>query len=199
MNLLQIRYDWFRDCITRLLFSNRPLLTPAIRYAYPPLPCPRRRVPYILASGAAMERDVLRVKRLRAGARLPERATEGSSGFDLYACVDGQDGIVLSRQPQRVGTGIAIEFPRGFDVQVRPRSGLAAKGIGVMFGTIDSDYRGEVLVTMYVFGDLEEYRIGNGDRIAQLVVTRLGDLDVVEAEALTETARGDGGHGSTGQ
>jgi dUTP pyrophosphatase len=146
-----------------------------------------------------MERNVLKVKRLRPGARLPERATEGSSGFDLYACTDGQAHLVLSRRPQRVGTGIAIEFPRGFDVQVRPRSGLAAKGVGVMFGTIDSDYRGEVLVTMYLFGDLEEYRIANGDRIAQLVVTRLGELDVVGAEELTDTTRGVGGHGSTGQ
>jgi dUTP pyrophosphatase len=146
-----------------------------------------------------METHVLKVKRLRPGARLPERATEGSSGFDLYACIDGGDHVVLSRRPLRVGTGIAIEFPRGFDVQVRPRSGLAAKGVGVTLGTIDSDYRGEVLVTMYLFGDIEEYRIANGDRIAQLVVTRLGDLDVVEVEELTETARGAGGHGSTGQ
>jgi dUTP pyrophosphatase len=146
-----------------------------------------------------MQTNVLKVKRLHPGARLPERATEGSSGYDLYACIDGQDGIVLSRRPQRVGTGIAIEFPCGFDVQVRPRSGLAAKGVGVMFGTIDSDYRGEVLVTMYLFGDLEEYRIANGDRIAQLVVTRLGELDIVEAEDLTATVRGGGGHGSTGQ
>jgi len=146
-----------------------------------------------------METSLLKVKRLRPGARLPERATEGSSGFDLYACIDGRDHVVLGRRPLRVGTGIAIEFPRGFDVQVRPRSGLAAKGVGVTLGTIDSDYRGEVLVTMYLFGDSEEYRIANGDRIAQLVVTRLGDMDVVEVEELTETARGAGGHGSTGQ
>lgn len=146
-----------------------------------------------------METSILKVKRLRPGARLPERATEGSSGLDLFACIDGQDHVLLRRRPVRVGTGIAIEFPRGFDVQVRPRSGLAAKGVGVTLGTIDSDYRGEVLVTMYLFGDLEEYRIGNGDRIAQLVVTRLGSLEVVEAEELTETARGVGGHGSTGQ
>jgi dUTP pyrophosphatase len=146
-----------------------------------------------------METSLLKVKRLRPGARLPERATEGSSGFDLYACVDGDDHVVLGRRPLRVGTGIAIEFPRGFDIQVRPRSGLAAKGVGVTLGTIDSDYRGEVLVTMYLFGDVEEYRIANGDRIAQLVVTRLGELDVVEVEELTETARGAGGHGSTGQ
>jgi len=146
-----------------------------------------------------MEMDILKVRRLRPGALLPRRATEGSSGLDLFACVDGQDHVVLGRQPVRVGTGIAIEFPRGFDVQVRPRSGLAAKGVGVTLGTIDSDYRGEVLVTMYLFGDIEEYRIGNGDRIAQLVVTRLGNLRVVEVEELTDTARGVGGHGSTGQ
>jgi len=146
-----------------------------------------------------MKTSLLKVKRLRPGARLPERATEGSSGFDLYACIDGRDHVVLAKRPVRVGTGIAIEFPRGFDVQVRPRSGLAAKGVGVTLGTIDSDYRGELLVTMYLFGDVEEYRIANGDRIAQLVATRLGEIDVVEVEELTETARGAGGHGSTGQ
>ncbi|MBE3109371.1 MAG: dUTP diphosphatase [Acidobacteria bacterium] len=146
-----------------------------------------------------MDTAILKVKRLRPGARLPERATEGSSGLDLFACIGGADHVQLGRKPVRVGTGIAIEFPRGFDVQVRPRSGLAARGVGVMLGTIDSDYRGEVLVTMHVFGDIEEYRIGNGDRIAQLVVTRLGNVDVVEAGELTETARGAGGHGSTGQ
>jgi dUTP pyrophosphatase len=146
-----------------------------------------------------MQDNVLKVKRLRPGARLPERATEGSSGLDLFACIDGSDRLLLARRPVRVGTGIAIEFPLGFDVQVRPRSGLAAKGVGVTLGTIDSDYRGEVLVTMYLFGDLEEYEIKNGDRIAQLLVTRLGDLGLVEAKELTETTRGAGGHGSTGQ
>ncbi len=145
-----------------------------------------------------MDGEVLRVRRLRPGAQLPSRATEGASGFDLFACVDGE-GLVIGRQPVRVGTGIAIEFPPRYDVQVRPRSGLAARGVGVMLGTIDSDYRGEVLVTMYVFGDRESHQVRSGDRIAQLVVTRLGELPVVEAQELTETARGTGGHGSTGQ
>lgn len=143
--------------------------------------------------------DALKVKRLRPNARLPERATDGSSGLDLFACIEGADHVVLDRRPVRVGTGIAIEFPRGFDVQVRPRSGLALKGVGVTLGTIDSDYRGEVLVTMHLFGDAEEYRINNGDRIAQLVVTRLGELPVTEVGELSDTARGSGGHGSTGQ
>jgi dUTP pyrophosphatase len=130
--------------------------------------------------------DVLKVKRLRPGARLPERATEGSSGLDLFACIE---------EP---GSGVAIELPRGFDVQVRPRSGLSTKGVGVAFGTIDSDYRGEVLVTMYLFGDREEYRVNHGDRIAQLVIVRLADLPLTEVSELSVTARGSGGHGSTG-
>ena len=142
--------------------------------------------------------DVLKVKRLRPGARLPERATEGSSGLDLIACIEEPGYIVLGRQPVRVGTGIAIELPRGFDVQVRPRSGLSTKGVGVAFGTIDSDYRGEVLVTMHLFGALGSYAIRHGDRIAQLVIGRWADLLVVEVEALSETERGPAGHGSTG-
>ena len=142
--------------------------------------------------------DVLKVKRLRPGARLPERATEGSSGLDLFACIEEPGYIVFGRQPVRVGTGIAIELPRGFDVQVRPRSGLSTKGVGVTLGTIDSDYRGEVLVTMYLFGDREEYRVNHGDRIAQLVIVRLADLPLTEVSELSVTARGSGGHGSTG-
>jgi len=142
--------------------------------------------------------DVLKAKRLRPGARLPERATEGSSGLDLFACIEEPGHVVLGRQPVRVGTGIAIESPRGFDVQVRPRSGLSAKGVGVTLGTIDSDYRGEVLVTMYLFGEHEEYRVNHGDRIAQLVIGRLADLPLTEVSDLSATARGSGGHGSTG-
>lgn len=159
--------------------------------------------PHILLSETQSERtmqgqDLLKVKRLRPHARLPERATAGSSGFDLYACIDEPGYVIVGRHPVRVGTGIAIEFPPGFDVQVRPRSGLSAKGVGVTFGTIDSDYRGEVLVTMYAYGETDEYRISHGDRIAQLVVTRLAELPLEEVSELTATIRGDGGHGSTG-
>ncbi len=84
---------------------------------------------------------------------------------------------------------------------MRPRSGLALRhGISLPNapGTIDSDYRGEVLVTMYLFGALDSYTIRHGDRIAQLVIGRWADLPVVEVEALSETGRGPGGHGSTG-
>ncbi len=140
----------------------------------------------------------LRVQRLHPQARVPERATGGSSGLDLYACLWDGD-IVLGPDPVRVPTGVAIEFPHGYDAQVRPRSGLSLKGVGVSFGTIDSDYRGEVLVTMWVFGSRREYRLSHGDRIAQLVIARLADLPVEEVAELSPSTRGGGGHGSTGR
>ena len=144
------------------------------------------------------EGHVLRVQLLRPGARLPQRATPGATGLDLFACIEAPDGIKLGRDPVRVPTGIAIEVPPGYDAQVRPRSGLSAQGVGVTFGTIDSDYRGEVLVTMHLFGSQESYTVRHGDRIAQLVISRLADLPVVEAQGLSPTERGQGGHGSTG-
>jgi len=139
----------------------------------------------------------LKVQRLHPDARLPARATPGASGLDLYACLpDGE--VLLGPDPVRVPAGIAIEFPAGYDAQVRPRSGLSLQGVGVAFGTIDSDYRGEVLVTMWAFGSLKEHRVRHGDRIAQLVVARLAELPVVEVAALAPTERGASGHGSTG-
>jgi dUTP pyrophosphatase len=140
----------------------------------------------------------LKIKRLYPDARLPKRATPGSTGLDLFACITDQGTITLSTQPKLVPTGIAIEVPRGYDVQIRPRSGLSAKGVGVTFGTIDSDYRGEILVTMYLFDPNATFKIKHGDRIAQMVITRIADLPLVEVEELTPTERGSGGHGSTG-
>jgi dUTP pyrophosphatase len=140
---------------------------------------------------------ILRVKKLRASARMPERATPHATGLDLYACLDAP--VTLTRQPQRVPCGIAIEFPAGYDVQVRSRSGLSAKGIGVAFGTIDADYRGELLVTMWTFGADDAYEVRDGDRIAQLVVAQLAPVEIVEAAELAPSARADGGHGSTGR
>jgi dUTP pyrophosphatase len=142
------------------------------------------------------EPAVLRVQRLRPGARLPERATPGATGYDLYACPDGE--LVVGQEPALVPTGIAVEAPPGYDVQVRPRSGLSSKGVQVTFGTIDSDYRGEVLVTMYVLPHREPHVVRPGDRIAQLVIGRTAEVSIVEAEALSASERGSGGHGSTG-
>jgi dUTP pyrophosphatase len=98
-----------------------------------------------------------------------------------------------------VPTGLAVEVPDGHDVQVRPRSGLSLKGVGVAFGTVDADYRGELRVTMWTFGDLDEYVLHDGDRIAQLVITRLAPVRVVEVAELSATERGEAGHGSTGR
>ncbi len=142
------------------------------------------------------ETTILRVQRLRPDAHLPERATPSSTGYDLCACLDGD--LVVGQEPTLVPTGIAIEAPPGYDVQVRPRSGLSSKGVQVTFGTIDSDYRGEVLVTMYVLPYREPHTIRPGDRIAQLVVARTAEVVIEEAEALSASQRGAGGHGSTG-
>ena len=140
---------------------------------------------------------VLNVLRLHPDARLPAKATEGASGLDLCACLPDGD-LLLGPDPVRVPTGVAIEFPAGYDAQVRPRSGLSLQGVSVAFGTIDSDYRGEVLVTMWAFGSRAEHRVRHGDRIAQLVLAPLAELPVIEVEALTPSARGAAGHGSTG-
>ncbi len=96
-------------------------------------------------------------------------------------------------------TGIAIEVPAGLDVQVRPRSGLAKQGVLCTFGTVDADYRGELIVTMYAFAPGVTHVVHDGDRIAQMVIARLADVDFEEADTLSETARGSGGHGSTGR
>lgn len=141
---------------------------------------------------------LLKVKKLHPAAIIPKRGSRHASGYDLFACIDGDAPMTISRNPQKVRTGIAIEIPEGYDVQVRPRSGLSARGVGVTFGTIDSDYRGEIMVTMYVFGDAPSFQISHGDRIAQMVVSRLADVSIEEAEELSETDRGSGGHGSTG-
>jgi dUTP pyrophosphatase len=138
----------------------------------------------------------LRVRTLRPGARLPVRATPDATGLDLHACLDAP--LTLGPAPQMVPCGIAIEFPAGFDVQVRPRSGLSARGVGVAFGTIDADYRGELLVTMWTFGGAA-HEVHDGDRIAQLVVSAVVGARVVEVGELSPTSRGEAGHGSTGR
>ncbi len=144
------------------------------------------------------ERPLLRVKRLHPNARPPQRATPEATGFDLHACIEGGGSLEVGHEPVLVPTGIALETPTGWDVQVRPRSGLSAQGVMVTFGTIDSDYRGEVLVTMYVLPYRAPHTVRHGDRIAQLVVGRAVDVIVEESVDLSPTERGEGGHGSTG-
>jgi dUTP pyrophosphatase len=140
----------------------------------------------------------LKVLRLRPDAELPRRASTGASGLDLFACLPDGGPLHLSPDPTLVPTGIAIEIPPGYDAQVRPRSGLTARGVMVAFGTVDADYRGELLVTMYVYGSRGSFTVNHGDRIAQLVIARLAQIDVCEVDELSSTERGAGGHGSTG-
>jgi len=138
------------------------------------------------------------VKLLHPDAKLPVRGTEHASGLDLYACLP--DGPVeLSQHPTVIRTGIATEVPAGLDVQIRPRSGLSKRGVLCTLGTLDADYRGELLVLMYTLAPDIHYSVQHGDRIAQIVVSRLVDVSLVERGTLSETARGGGGHGSTGR
>lgn len=147
------------------------------------------------------ERATVRVLRLPAGRDLPlpARATAHSAGVDLRARLDGP----LRLEPGEralVPTGIAIALPGGYEAQVRPRSGLALKqGLTLLNspGTVDSDYRGEVGVVLVNLGR-EAVTIRRGDRIAQLIVQRLPDVDFVEADELPASQRGPGGFGHTG-
>ncbi len=140
---------------------------------------------------------LVRVKLLRDGARMPSRATQAASGLDIYACLDAP--VTLGQRPTMVPTGIVLEVPRGFDAQFRPRSGLARQGVLATFGTLDADYRGEVMITMYTVSPDIVHAVEPGDRIAQLVIGRLASVELTVVHELTETARGTGGHGSTGR
>lgn len=130
---------------------------------------------------------------------LPEYATEGSSGLDLRAAVEN-DVIISKGKASLVPTNLRVEIPHGYEIQVRPRSGLAAKhGIGVLNspGTIDSDYRGEVKVILFNFGE-EDFVIKRGDRIAQMVLSKVYLADLKLTDDLNASQRGEGGFGHTG-
>lgn len=142
--------------------------------------------------------ETIRVKLLREGAKLPFRASEAASGYDIHACFEGAP-ILVRQWPVVVPTGIALEVPLGLDAQLRPRSGLARQGVLSTFGTLDADYRGELMITLYTVAPDISYTVSSGDRIAQLVVARLAEVEFEETDELPETARGPGGHGSTGR
>jgi dUTP pyrophosphatase len=135
------------------------------------------------------------------GLPLPSYETPGSAGMDLRAAVPEDEPLVLKPGARLLApTGLAMAIPLGYEVQVRPRSGLAAKAAITCLntpGTIDSDYRGEVKVILINLG-AEDFVIRRGDRIAQMVVAPVAQADWVEVDDLDETARGAGGFGSTG-
>ena len=130
---------------------------------------------------------------------LPQYETEGSAGMDIRAYID-EPAVIEPGCRALVPTGLFMEIPPGYEVQIRARSGLAVKhGIGLTngVGTIDSDYRGEIKVSLINWGD-EPFSVNNGDSIAQMVVARYESAYLEQVEQLSETDRGDGGFGHTG-
>jgi dUTP pyrophosphatase len=140
---------------------------------------------------------ILKIKKLSDGAHLPAYAHPGDSGLDLFAA---EHVVIAPSESMLVKTGISIELPKGTEAQVRPRSGLALKHKVTVLnspGTIDEGYRGEVGVIMINHGRTE-FVIEPGSKIAQMVIQPVLNVQVVESEALSDTSRGTGGFGSTG-
>ena len=140
------------------------------------------------------------IKKLDPSVELPAYKTNGASGMDLMAFI--KEPINLKPHTSfLVPTGISVAFPNEFEIQIRPRSGLAAKNnISILNtpGTIDSDYRGEIKVILFNHGD-KDFLINNKDRIAQMILTPVIKMTLEEIKDLPETIRGEGGFGSTGK
>ena len=131
---------------------------------------------------------------------LPHYATPGSAGMDIRAAIK-DDVILVPGKVELIPTDISVEIPLGYEIQVRPRSGLAANhSIGILNspGTIDSDYRGEVKIILMNFGK-EDFKISKGDRIAQLIVSKVYIAKMVTVKDLNSSSRGVGGFGHTGK
>lgn len=144
----------------------------------------------------------IQIKKLQHGVDLPtpEYKSHGASGFDLMCAFE--DGIVMEPGQRRViPTGLAVAIPEGFELQVRPRSGLALKN-GIMVvnspGTVDSDYRGELMIILLNTDKFNSFIINRGDRIAQAVIAPVIRVEFEEVAELSNTLRGEGGFGSTG-
>ena len=141
----------------------------------------------------------IQIKKLSNSVSIPKYETSGSSGMDIAAHIENNI-IINPGEKALVSTGFSVAVPRGYEIQIRPRSGLAAKkNITVLNtpGTIDADYRGEVKVILINFGK-EKFVIENGDRIAQMVVCPVTQANLEEVKELTSTERGSDGFGSTG-
>tara|TARA_B100001063_G_scaffold108115_1_gene100818 strand:- start:577 stop:1014 length:438 start_codon:yes stop_codon:yes gene_type:complete len=140
------------------------------------------------------------IKKLDPAVKLPEYKTDGASGMDLVAFLKKSINV-KSKTSSLIPTGISVAFSKDYEIQIRPRSGLAAKNnISVLNapGTIDSDYRGEIKVIIYNHGNTD-FNINNGDRIAQMILTPVLKMQLEETNNLPETIRGSSGFGSTGK
>ena len=140
------------------------------------------------------------IKKLDPMVKLPSYKSEGASGMDLMAFI--KDKIkIRPKTSALIPTGLSVAFPKEYEIQIRPRSGLAAtSNISVLNtpGTIDSDYRGELKVIVYNHGN-EDFLINNGDRIAQMILAPVVKMELEEVNNLPESFRGKGGFGSTGK
>ena len=140
------------------------------------------------------------IKKLDPSVKLPEYKTSGASGMDLIAFLKNPVNI-KPKKSSLIPTGLSVAFSERYEIQIRPRSGLAAKkNISVLNtpGTIDSDYRGEIKVIIYNHGDAD-FVVNNGDRIAQMTLTPVIKIKLEETDKLPETVRGEDGFGSTGK
>ena len=140
------------------------------------------------------------VKKFDKNIKLPTYKTSGSSGMDLVAYIKNKITIDPGKTVM-IPTGIAVAIPKNYEIQIRPRSGLAAKkNISVLNtpGTIDSDYRGEIKIILFNHGD-KEFIINNKDRIAQMILTPVHKMILEEVDSLPDSVRGKGGFGSTGK
>ena len=140
------------------------------------------------------------IKKLNPSVKLPEYKTNGASGLDLTAFIEKPINV-KPKTSSLIPTGLSVAFSQHYEIQVRPRSGLAAKNSVTVLntpGTIDSDYRGEIKVLIYNHGNTD-FNINNGDRIAQMVLSPIIKIEFEETNDLPETIRGEGGFGSTGK
>lgn len=143
---------------------------------------------------------ILKIERLENNKILPEYKTEGAAGMDLCAAID-KPVALKPLERKLIPTGLKIELEHGYEAQIRPRSGLSIKhGITLIncVGTIDEDYRGEVCIPLVNISD-KEYTIEPNERIAQMVIAKVEQAKIEVVTELTETARGEGGFGSTGK
>ena len=140
------------------------------------------------------------IKKLHPAVKLPVYKTDGASGMDLMAFIK-ETIIVKPKTSSLIPTGLSVAFEKNYEIQIRPRSGLAINNnISVLNtpGTIDSDYRGEIKVIIYNHGN-NEFIVNNDDRIAQMILTPIVKMNLEETNNLPETIRGKGGFGSTGK
>lgn len=144
-----------------------------------------------------MEKVRVKVKKIHPDAVIPQYKTSGSAGFDLYAIEDVE---IQPGETKQIRTGLIFEIPEGYEIQIRPRSGMSLKTplrISNAPGTIDSDYRGEVMI-IAENTSIVPFSVEKGTRIAQGVLQKVPQAEFIEVEKVSETERGEGGFGSTG-